>query len=971
MARRPFTLVPVWSFLLLIASGGAFVSTASAQLYLATLKPTPGITDSLGYGSATLKVAADQKSATLHFSYANLTTPKVSEHIHGPLNGINPTGIIFDIDKPAPPSPAVQPLPDGSYQWVFDSNQEPIGPLGPGNNTLLDDLAAGKLYLNVHTSKYPSGEIKGFFALASGSQTFTPPPAPPAITINPPTTFDASRFLQQAGFGGTIEEITALSNANAANAKTALNDWLTQQYSSQLPIAFNPPSTTQPAYVASTTPSGAKFSPSSMYKAIYDRVTIPQAPNAYADTLSTDRVPEAWWGNALSGQDQLRQRVATAYSEIWVVSEIDSNLANNVPGLATYYDMLADDAFVNFRQLLGEITLHPVMGDYLNMMGNAYTTAHSPNENYAREIMQLFSVGLYQLQPDGTLKFDSSGSPIPTYDQNTITNMAHVFTGWNRNGTSLVIPTFPAPKAPATQPTVVNFSSYYQKPMVVTTASQHSPKAKQILSYTGAKLWAGGATTQPTDPVIIPANTSQTIASAATELNFALDNIFNHPNVGPFVSKQLIQRLVTSNPSPAYVYRVAQVFNDDGTAQHVRGNMKAVITAMLTDYEARSPAIISGYQAAGHMREPLIRIANILRPLHTFSNSGKWKIGSTNNSLNETILRSPTVFNFFSPDYAAPGPILAAGDVSPEFGIIYATTISNSQNMIYTGIYSPNYTVNPVTGTGLRGDNYGSDVYINLTSTKSTSLMATTSAPASNLTNVNDTNITSHGGVELGMKFKSDVAGAINGVRFWKGTQNTGTHTGTLWNSAGQKLATATFSGETASGWQEVHFSTPVTITANTTYLVSYHTTAAFIAYTPNVFSSAGIDTVPLHAPASAAAGGNCVYNYDATPNTSSFPTTSNGQTPSYWLDVVFTPSASGLVGLAQTGGDSAMLDQAALLLLSAPFPGPTAANPNIPDMKAIIQNFITTNVNATDYQGRVKAALYLIATSSQCASEK
>jgi hypothetical protein len=601
------------------------------------------------------------------------------------------------------------------------------------------------------------------------------------------------------------------------------------------------------------------------------------------------------------------------------------------------------------------------MGDYLNMMGNAYTTAHSPNENYAREIMQLFSVGLYQLQPDGTLKLDSSGSPIPTYDQNTITNMAHVFTGWNRNGTPLVIPTFPAPVAPATQPTVVNFSSYYQKPMVA-TASQHSPKAKQLLSYTGAKLWAGGATTQPTDLVIIPANTSQTTTTAAAELNFALDNIFNHPNVGPYVCKQLIQRLVTSNPSPAYVYRVAQVFNDDGTAQHVRGNMQAVITAILTDYEARSPAIIVTDQTAGRMREPLIRIANILRPLQATSNSGKWKIGSTNNGLNQTVLRSPTVFNFFSPDYAPAGPIQSGGDVSPEFGIIYETTISSAQNMIYTGIYSPNYANKPPTGTGWRGDNYGSDVYLPITPTTTTTLFTPSSAPVSELNNVGDSNITSHGGVELGMKFKSDAAGVVSGVRFYKGSQNTGTHTGTIWSSSGQKLITGTFANETASGWQQLNFAGGVTIAANTTYIVSYHTTAGYIAYTPNVFSTAGIDVVPLHAFSSSAGGGNCVYNYDSTPNTSSFPTVTNGQGPNYWVDPVFDSAATGLVNTAQTQGVSGMLDQAGLLLTSA------ALDPNL---KTIIQNYISGNVNVTDYQGQVKAAVYLIATSAQCAAAK
>jgi uncharacterized protein (DUF1800 family) len=1126
MARRPFSSAPIWAILMFMACGtlAAFTCPASGQtLFITTMTPTPGITDSLGYGSATLVLAADQKSATLHFSYSNLTTPEVSEHIHAAVD----KSIIFDIDKPAPPSPAIQPLPDGSWLWVFDTSAS--APFTVAQ--IVNFIQTGQTYINVHSSKYPNGEIKGTFILATGSQTFTPPPAPPVITINPPTTYDASRFLAQAEFGGTIEEITALSNPNASNATTALNDWLTQQFASQLPIA--------PDYSASTAPTSNTFSPSSIYKTIFDRVTTPQAPNAYADSLSTDRVVEAWWGNALSGNDQLRQRVATALSEIFVVSEIDSNISNNVPGLATYHDMLADDAFTNFRQILGDVTLHPVMGDYLNMMGNAYSTAHLPNENYAREIMQLFSVGLYQIFPDGTLQLDVTGSPIPTYSQAQISSMAHVYTGWNRNGTPLVIPTLPAPTPPATVPVVVNFNSYWQKPMVV-TASQHSPKAKQLLSYMGAKLWTGGATTQPTDPVTIPANATQTAATATAELNFTLDNIFNHPNTGPFVCKQLIQRLVTSNPSPGYVYRVAKAFADDGTSAHVRGNMKAVITAILTDYEARSPAIIATDQAEGHMREPLIRIADILRPLHAFSNIGKWKIGSTNNALNQTIYRSPTVFNFFPPDFSQPGPLQSAGDASPEFAIIYQTTISNAQNMIYTGIYSPNYAVKPVTGTGWRGDNYGSDVYLplaaNPSSSQSTSLLGTNS-PAASLQNVDDPTITAHGGVELGMKFTSDVAGTISGVRFWKGSQNTGVHTGELWSAAGAKLAAATFANESASGWQQVNFSAPVTITAKTTYIVSYHTTSSFIAYGPQALASS-IDNAPLHAPSSSASGGNCVYNYDTTPGTSSFPNVSNGQSPSYWVDVVFnytgattssllsataapisglqnvydsgisahggvelglkftsdvagtingvrfwkgaqntgvhtgelwnaagtklatatfanetasgwqqvnfsagvaitanttylvsyhttspfiaygpqaltssidnaplhapssnvsggngvynydpTPgifsfptlsngqapsywvdvlfsssSVPGLVGLAQSGGTGAMLDQAGLLLTSAPLD---------PSVKTIVQNYISSNVNATDYLGQVKAGLYLIATSAQCAAEK
>jgi len=212
---------------------------------------------------------------------------------------------------------------------------------------------------------------------------------------------------------------------------------------------------------------------------------------------------------------------------------------------------------------------------------------------------------------------------------------------------------------------------------------------------------------------VIPATTSQTTASANAELNFALDNIFYHPNVGPFVCKQLIQRLIESNPSPAYVYRVASVFDDDGSANHVRGNMQAVLTAIFTDYEARSAALQNnpGY---GHAREPLIRIAQIMRSMNAISKTGKWAIGKTDSTLAQTIFRSPTVFNFFAPSYSQPGVVQQAGIVSPEFQIIYETTIINAQNMIYTGIYD-GYNTNgsPLyTGSGFKGDAYGGDVYI-------------------------------------------------------------------------------------------------------------------------------------------------------------------------------------------------------------------------------------------------------------------
>ena len=695
------TVIPV-TVTLYASDGLAFSSpstfvvnvTPPATTYLATLTPIAG-TNSLGSGTATLTVSGDMTYATLRYSYSNLSSTDTDDSIYD-----NSGGVMYDI-----PVAKLQGnlQADGSYLWTFNAAKQAA---------IIASIQSNTSYIRLETANFPAGELSGTFKLITGSQTFTPPPPPPSITINPPTPADASRFMQQAAFGGNTTEVSSLSNPAAANASTAINDWLTAQFAQPGPI--------YPTYAASsiapTTPplaaqsASQPYTASSMYFQIYNRITTAQAPNAYGDALGDDRVHESWFKNAVTAPDSLRQRVATALSEIFVVSEIDDTIDGNIPGLASYYDMLADDAFGNFRTLLGDVTLHPIMGHYLNMQGNLKS---APNENYAREIMQLFSIGLYMLQPDGTLMLDSTGQPIPTYTQPLVTSFAAVYTGWNTSA-KVIIPTLIAPVPPSTTPTISNFTSYYQQPMLI-TAGNHSTVAKTLLNYTGAATYSGAS-----QPAYIPATTSQTSTTATAELNFALDNIFNHPNVGPFICKQLIQRLVESNPSPAYVYRVASVFANDGNG--VRGNMQAVITAILTDYEARSPTVQSavGY---GHMREPLLRIADILHSCNAVSKSGKWTIGKTDNALAQTVFRSPTVFNFFDPAYTQPGVVQNAGIVSPEFDIIYETTITNSQNMIYTGIYSNYSTTTPglplLTGTGFKGDSYGSDIYLDFSASGS------------------------------------------------------------------------------------------------------------------------------------------------------------------------------------------------------------------------------------------------------------
>jgi uncharacterized protein (DUF1800 family) len=349
--------------------------------------------------------------------------------------------------------------------------------------------------------------------------------------------------------------------------------------------------------------------------------------------------------------------VAFALSEILVVSNSADNLGNQPGALPAYYDVLVGGAFGNFRQLLENITLNPAMGAYLDMLKSQKANASGttlPNENYARELMQLFSIGLYNLNLDGSLTLSSNGFPIPTYNQDAILGMAAVFTGWTY--------------AQTTNPPIFNPPADWRNPMV-NVASRHSPDSKTILN--GVLISAG--------------------QTAAQDLQVTLDTVFSHPNVGPFICRELIQRLVTSNPSPGYLYRVTAVFNDNG--QGVRGDLKAVVRAILLDYDARGSALTT--QGAGHQREPVIRLTNLLRAFNASSPDGKFSVRNANTNLGQEAMHSPTVFNFFTPDYAAPGAIALAGLKSPEFEITTETTVVTITNYLRTAIYS---SLGPSTG---------------------------------------------------------------------------------------------------------------------------------------------------------------------------------------------------------------------------------------------------------------------------------
>jgi uncharacterized protein (DUF1800 family) len=323
----------------------------------------------------------------------------------------------------------------------------------------------------------------------------------------------------------------------------------------------------------------------------------------------------------------------------------------NPEGLAGYLDLLAQHSFGNFRELLEAVTLSPTMGAYLDMAGSSKSIPErglNPNENYAREILQLFSIGLYELHPDGTLRLDAGNQPIPTYDQEVVKGFARAFTGWTLGGQNQLDPRrFFRPQR------------NYRIPMEA-WASYHATDEKQLLD--GAAVPAG--------------------QSAQADLEQALDVIFRHPNAGPFFCGFLIQRLVTSNPSPAYVYRCGQAFADNGAG--VRGDLKAVLRAVLLDYEARAAALATRPDE-GHLREPVVRLTGLLRTLDARPRNGRWRLlrqlDQPGRSTGQTPLRSPTVFNFFETSYALPGEIASAGLVSPEFQIATETTVVGAANL--------------------------------------------------------------------------------------------------------------------------------------------------------------------------------------------------------------------------------------------------------------------------------------------------
>ncbi|MBL8299009.1 MAG: DUF1800 domain-containing protein [Rhodanobacteraceae bacterium] len=464
-----------------------------------------------------------------------------------------------------------------------------------------------------------------------------------ALDTGPRSDADAARFLAQTTFGATAADIQHLRDIG-------YRAWFDEQLAE--------PMTREVDYLNWV---------ASIPEPVYQNARV-----------------EAWWLGALGGpdpaiptrihRDQLRQRVAFALSEIFVISKVNGAVSGQTRSAAHYYDRLATHAFGNFRTLLEDVTLHPAMGHYLSMFKNRKPDLAAnirPDENYAREILQLFSIGLVELNADGTPRL-LAGQPIPTYNQTTVRGFAHVFTGWNwkncyqgndwdwqycepgPNGSYWLEPLEPVESLHDTQGPEVD---------------GNGQRYKQLLNYPGVTL-AGGR---------LPAG-----GNARSNLAAALDNIFRHPNVGPFMARALIQRLVTSNPSPAYVARVSAVFDNNGSG--VRGDLAAVVRAIVFDVEARMGPY-SHAETFGKVREPLLRLAHLRRAMAARAQIGRFQDWNPEFDYGQAPLASPSVFNFFKPDYSPPGELSTRGLLAPELQIHTESQITAQTNALGSQIF--------------------------------------------------------------------------------------------------------------------------------------------------------------------------------------------------------------------------------------------------------------------------------------------
>lgn len=647
--------------------------TNDSKLIVATLAAQNGA-NTTATGIATVRLYNDNEMATVNVSFSGLTSPEIAAHIHEATTG----NIVLS-------------LPLGQVndrEWTIEAADPLLT-----NQEVLDALLSGGLYLNVHSRDYPNGEISGTLLQTSGSiEMPTPQDADPIEALTgTELRQDIVRFLTQATFGATPETVADLEARIAAKGGdriAAYSEWLDEQMQMDSPSLYDFYNAYRPMYKA--------LDPAGDEKIGYIKKGI----------------TEGWFTSAVYGKAQLRDRVGFALSEIFVVSLADKSIAKGAAGMASYYDMLRGNAFGPYETLLTDVSTHPAMGWYLshfqnkaeqfNDLGEVTT---SPDENYAREIMQLFSIGLVEMHPDGSLRLGRDGLPSRTYSQTDITELARVFTGWGMSvynpdgGTTNTVAEnnkFTFGRHNSFKP----YHPYWATPMKMFEDSGHDPNHRRYVLYhdKGEKTVLGST---------IPAG-----LSGEEDLARVMSLLSNNPNTAPFISYRLIQRLVTSNPSAGYLYRVSTTFDQ------TNGDLGAVVKVILLDPEARNLSF-RAWDGYGKQKEPLVHFTAMLRLLQAHSNVAEThpltklidyglpsshtaqyeddvqllilQSDTIQNHLEQAPLRAPTVFNWFLPTYSPIGSLAGSGLVAPELQVATENRVVNFYNVFYALLLTDGY----------------------------------------------------------------------------------------------------------------------------------------------------------------------------------------------------------------------------------------------------------------------------------------
>lgn len=730
-------------------------TSENQRLFVAYLGADNGVATT-GSGVATILLQGDNIVGSVNASFNNLSSTQQNNY----LKIKNPTT-----------GPEIQFIPKGQVTaaaWVIKAIQ-----FLTTDQAMLDALFQGKIYMSISTADFTNGELRGDFALSNGS--ISPPPAPAAPPAVGSAQFpiltgsnldrDIVRFLMQATFGptpATIQEVKDLITANGNNQITGYTAWLNKQ----MDLAQTPsPSLLQLVAAADTEDFILRRNKPVTYSNDPQFGGNAKRWNTTTKVWDTDAIWQnnypfqsnrrrEWWTIALQSKDQLRQRMAFALSQIVVISENNDSVNTYHYGAANYWDMLASNAFGPYRTILQNVTYSPMMGVYLSHLKNqAAKGTISPDENYAREIMQLFSIGLVQRFQDGSLKLDASGLPIPTYDQTDISELARVMTGlsFGKVHGSISAATYPTATNQAIGALVTNSSftagsghRYWQGPWLndmamFATNGQTGTGKTYYHDFNQKRLFNGkvGDTTLPARPTETPADGNADITTALNVLagTAGAGTYSGHSNTPVFISRLLIQRFTTANPSAGYLYRVAQKYKD------TNGNLGEVVKAILLDYEVRSLPLADENISYGKPKEPILQYIASLRALKAYTGSplanlntmpvsfsatesaytstypgselSKFPAGAvrfrypdTTTNIGQAPQKNPSVFNWFLPDYVSPGPLASAGLVAPELqqatesNVI--STINYNYNVIFTSV--PPVAVGAFAGTGV--DNY-------------------------------------------------------------------------------------------------------------------------------------------------------------------------------------------------------------------------------------------------------------------------